>query len=357
MTGFDRRQVLKSVGAGAGTGLTGLGAASAQQPDPETEREDDDLKAKQELEASFTATVGSGFLVINGSSPNDQNASVNISLENVEGDIVLNGNIYQDRTWESGDITFPEVDPSQIIDEDDLPDFVDEINFDDSATVTVVVDTITGVYDPDAEGGPLVTGSIDMTINAGITGNAVVLGGVEIPFEFDFGIDVNEGEDILLTTGESQNLDGEADTLHCADPVVRVVNNEFTVPEAQGKVEECVEDIACINVNEQLDLPSDIPSRNFIELDLDIEWDDNQPFAPEPILESRPKDLDCDGNYDDLDGDGELTIMDVQTLFDHRNDEQLESNAQLYDFADTGDDRISIFDVQALFAMLKDGED
>jgi hypothetical protein len=346
MTGLDRRQVLRSVGVGASTGLTGLGTASAGQGS----------ETQQDVEATFTATVGSGFLVINGSSENDENASLNLKLENVEGDIELDGEIYDDRTWESADVTFPDVDPGELIDESDLPDIVDGISFDESSEVNVLVDTIGGVYDPDADGGPLVTGSTDMTIDAFISGAAEVLGG-EIGFTYDFTIDVNEGEDIMLTTAGSQNLSGEATTLGCADPVVRVVNNDFTVPAATGDVEECVEGVTCLNVNDQLELPSDIPVRNFIELDLDIEWDDNQPFAPAPVGANRPRDLDCDGRYEDLDGDRELTILDVQMLFEHRNDAQLEANADLYDFADTGDGRVSIFDVQALFARLQNREE
>jgi hypothetical protein len=349
MTGLDRRQVLRSVGAGAGAGVSGLGAAGATRPDSDTQ---------QEVEATFTATVGSGFLVINGNSKNDANASVSISLENIDGEIVLDGEIYDDGTWQSDDITFPNVNPADIIDPGEI-DLVDDIEFDDQTEITVVVDSISGVYDPDAEGGALVTGSIDMAIDAFATGTAFAFGGdIEVQFSYDFSIDVNEGEDITLTTEESQELVGTAETLGCADPVVRVVNNNFTVPEAQGKTEECIEDVICINVNDQLELPSDVSTRNFIELDLDITWDGDQPFSPSPVVgDSSPRDLNCDGTYDDIDGDRELTIMDVQTLFDRRNDEELESNAELYDFSNTGGDRISIFDVQALFNMLENREE
>jgi len=350
MTGLDRRQVLRSVGVGAGAGVSGLGVAGGTQESPGQE---------QAIEATFTATVGSGFLVINGNSKNDQNASVNISLENVEGDIVINGVIYDDQTWEADDVSFPDVNPSQLIDAGDLPDIIDEIEFDDGSDVQVVVDTIEGVYDPGTEGGALVTGSTDMLITAFVTGNAIAFGGsVEVPFEFDFSINVNEGTDITLTTGESQDLTGEAETLGCADPVVRVVSNEFTVPAAVGNVEECIEGVTCINVNEQLELPSDVPTRNFIELDLDITWDGDQPFSPAPVVgENSPRDLDCDGNYDDIDGDGELSILDVQTLFDRRNDEEIEANAERFDFSDSGGDRVSIFDVQALFNILRNREE
>jgi len=349
VTGFDRRQVLRSAGVGATAGLTGLATGAQESPDTD-----------QAVAATFTATVDSGFIVIDGASENDENATANVSIENLDGTVDLAGEIYEDRTWYADDITFPDVDPGEFIDPEDLDDIpVDDIEFEGSS-IDVVVDEIAGVYDPDGADGPLVTGTTSMLIQADITGEAEVdlAGGIEVPFEFNFDLDINAGEDITLTSKESQGLTGAAATLGCADPVVRVVNNEFTVPEAEprdpGGVEECVEGIVCIDVNEALELPSANPARNFIELDLDIEWDDTQPFAPDPVVgDNRPRDLDCDGNYEDIDGDGELTIFDVQTLFEHRNDEQLEANAESFDFAGTGGDRVSVFDVQSLYDRLQ----
>ena len=349
MTGFDRRQVLASAGVGATAGLTGL--ATGDQKNPDT---------GQAVAATFTATVDSGFIVIDGASENDDNATANVSIENLDGTVELAGEIYEDRTWQADEISFPDVDPGEFIDPEDIDAApVEDISFDGSS-IDVVVDEIAGVYDPDADAGPLVTGTTSMLIEADISGEAEVdlVGGIEVPFEFNFDLDINAGEELTLTSEESQALTGAAATLGCADPVVRVVNNEFTVPEAEprdpGGVEECVEDIVCIDVNETLELPSADPTRNFIELDLDIEWVDTQPFAPDPVVgDQRPRDLDCDGNYEDIDGDGELTIFDVQALFEHRNDEQLEANADLFDFAGTGGDRVSIFDVQSLYDRLQ----
>jgi hypothetical protein len=345
MTGLDRRQILRSVGAGAG--VAGLGAGAVRGGDPGTGQNED-------VEATFTATVGSGFLIIKAESPDDEDSAVGIQLENIDGDIIINGEIYQDSTWQSDDITFPDVDPGQFIDAGDI-DVVEEISFNDETEITVLADSISGVYDPSAENGPLVTGGIDLSIEAFVTGTASALG-AEVDFELDFTLNINGGQEILLTTGESQELSGEAATLGCADPVVRVVSNNFTVPEAVGNTEVCIGDFTCISLNDQLGLPSSVPNQNFIELDLDIEWDDNQPFAPPAVTGNRPRDLDCDGRYEDIDGDGELSIMDVQTLFDNRNDQQLEANAEQFNFSDGASDRVSIFDVQALFARLQNNE-
>ena len=344
MTGLDRRQLLTAVGAGAGAGLTGVTAA-------QTEREAD---TEQAVETTFTATVGSGFLVIDGSGPGDQDATANIALENLEGDIDIEGEIYEDRTWQSDSVSFPSLDPGDLIDAGDIGP-VKQIEFDDSTSLNVNAGSITGTYDPEADNGPLVAGSIDLQLDASVKGTATLdfPNDPEVDFEFDFNLDLNDGADIELTTATSGDLEGEAETLGCADPVVRVVNNDFVVPEATGNVEQCyLGGTICLNINDQLELPSEPGGRNFIELALDITWDSGQPqpFAPDPIVgNTPPRDLDCDGRYDDINGDRNLDIADVQALFDHRNDDQLEANAELYDFAETGSGRVSIFDVQALF--------
>jgi len=58
-----------------------------------------------------------------------------------------------------------------------------------------------------------------------------------------------------------------------------------------------------------------------------------------------------DGLLNDLTGDGEFTILDVQALFESFDDDAVQDNVELFDFL--GDDRVSIFDVQALFNDLE----
>jgi len=57
-----------------------------------------------------------------------------------------------------------------------------------------------------------------------------------------------------------------------------------------------------------------------------------------------------DGLLDDVTGDGEFTIADVQALFEQFGSDAVQDNVDLFDFL--GDDRVSIFDVQALFDEL-----
>lgn len=76
-----------------------------------------------------------------------------------------------------------------------------------------------------------------------------------------------------------------------------------------------------------------------------------------PIVtgDSPPQDLNDDGLYRDIRGDGELTIFDVQALFDNLDNEELQEHAELFDFAGNDPETVSIFDVQALFDDLQAG--
>jgi outer membrane protein assembly factor BamB len=61
-----------------------------------------------------------------------------------------------------------------------------------------------------------------------------------------------------------------------------------------------------------------------------------------------PQDIDDDGVVEDVDGDGELTIFDVQTLFNNLDTNVVEKNPTAFSF--TGDQHdVTIHDVQALF--------
>ena len=61
------------------------------------------------------------------------------------------------------------------------------------------------------------------------------------------------------------------------------------------------------------------------------------------------KDTTGDGLLNDLTGDGTTTVTDVQVLFDNLDTAVVEENYALFSFAGIPNDRVSIFDVQALF--------
>ncbi len=280
---------------------------------------------EQEVAASFSASINEGTLTLDGGSLGDGGASINISIEAIDGTIDISGEIYTDKTWESQNIQFPDTNPRQIIDPGDLPDIV----FDDSSQVDVIVNSISGVYDPDAEGGPLVTGNLDMKIDADLSGSAVT-SGIPVDFTLDFSIDINEGEDIKLTTGVSNNITGSASNLESNSATATVVNNNFTLPEATGP-DLCVEPplIDDICINDQLNLPVDNPERNWIQLTLEPNWDGDPPQFGLPSLPGRqspPKDLDGDGNHEDILGDGEVDIFDTQALFNSLDSPAVQEN-------------------------------
>jgi hypothetical protein len=64
-----------------------------------------------------------------------------------------------------------------------------------------------------------------------------------------------------------------------------------------------------------------------------------------------------DGLLNDAIGDGVFDIFDVQALFDGLDDEAVQANADLFNFAGFNEDRVSIFDIQGLFSQLQAEQD
>jgi PKD repeat protein len=60
-----------------------------------------------------------------------------------------------------------------------------------------------------------------------------------------------------------------------------------------------------------------------------------------------PSDPDDDGRYEDVNGDGEVNVVDVQALFSNLDSPWVRNNPQAFDFNDDG--TFSVVDVQALF--------
>ena len=61
-------------------------------------------------------------------------------------------------------------------------------------------------------------------------------------------------------------------------------------------------------------------------------------------------DVDDDGVYEDINGDGEFNIVDIQGLFVNLDDEAVQDNPAYFDF--NGDGTVDVVDVQALFNEL-----
>ncbi|WP_158250831.1 ZmpA/ZmpB/ZmpC family metallo-endopeptidase-related protein [Haloferax marisrubri] len=77
---------------------------------------------------------------------------------------------------------------------------------------------------------------------------------------------------------------------------------------------------------------------------------DTVPLAAlDPVgdFESPPTDPDGDGVYEDVNGDGNVTVSDVQALFTHRDSEAVTEQSERFDV--TGNGVFNIVDVQRLF--------
>ena len=72
--------------------------------------------------------------------------------------------------------------------------------------------------------------------------------------------------------------------------------------------------------------------------------------GPPAVLASSapPTDPDGDGRYEDVNGDGSVDVLDVQTLFVGLDSDAVRDNPQAFDFS--GDGTVSVVDIQALFA-------
>jgi hypothetical protein len=83
----------------------------------------------------------------------------------------------------------------------------------------------------------------------------------------------------------------------------------------------------------------------------DNQSDDDDDAGPVVFPGGDPaNDLDDDGSYEDVNGDGRASVADVQALFAKLESTPIQNNPAAFDF--NGDGRVSISDVQALFVAL-----
>lgn len=84
-------------------------------------------------------------------------------------------------------------------------------------------------------------------------------------------------------------------------------------------------------------------------------WTRTQAESLPPVTgENPPQDLDDDDLYEDIDGDGDFTIGDVQLFFQNRHAAVIQDNAASFNFSGNNPDEVTISDVQALFQQFQE---
>jgi hypothetical protein len=77
--------------------------------------------------------------------------------------------------------------------------------------------------------------------------------------------------------------------------------------------------------------------------------------GPPPIVgNDPPQDLDDDGLYEDINGNGELTFTDVEQFFENRDSDVVQDNAEFFNFDEREPAGVSVGDTQALFQLFSD---
>ncbi|WP_254807819.1 GLUG motif-containing protein [Natronosalvus amylolyticus] len=78
---------------------------------------------------------------------------------------------------------------------------------------------------------------------------------------------------------------------------------------------------------------------------------------PDPIgpFEKPPNDLNGDGLFEDINGDGRATVVDVQAMHQHLDDEVFTAHSEKFNFSGGDPDDVTQADVEALYALVTGG--
>jgi hypothetical protein len=317
MRAFDRRGLLKTTGAGTALAL-GAGTASAAASQ-------ESVEPAQEVVTTFTATGTGGFIAINEQPPDPETKFDLPGPGEVDNEILIEGEVYDDGTWESTNTQFPNIPvPDEVI-PDDLPDL----------NLTVIVTPINTPYTGEltrAPGEELLTVEGTLEIDVDVEG-------------IDLGIEPIEVT-VSATTETSNNLEGAAVDFQTTAATTTVVDNEFTIDDTTG----------LDSVDNALGLPSTEPGTNWFKLDADLAFTDEfeapipqPPELPNGPTEGPPQPFGGSQLYEDVTGSGTVNLTDVQVLFENLDAPEVQNNAQAFNFSGFYPDEVTILDVQALY--------
>lgn len=321
----NRRDVLKTTGAGAGVAI-GLGGTAGQTLGAQggtttvNQASGEVVTPEADITKAFEAVAEEGFIVIDGDSADDD--PIEFGGDDIEGDVEIDGLVYADNTWQSTRVDFPDLDPAALLEgaDVDLPIDPDDIEGD----IEVHVEPIDGVYD--AEEGLMTAEPISLTIDVDLT----ALGAVDIELEVDAEAD--------LTTGESGEMEGDADNLAGdgdGDASATLVGNEFALEATGETIDPPLMDP--IDIDEELGLPSP-EGRNYLQITLDMEVTDvdGEPDEPIPLTTFTTETSEGFISFDTEDP------MESRFEFGEDLDEEIIIDGTIYDDGTWTSDRVEI---------------
>jgi PKD repeat protein len=325
----DRRAVLRAAGVGAVGSLGGTAAAQSSGATDES------------VVTTFTLRGQDGFIALDQAPPSPEKRFGLSGPDGVENWVRIEGEVYEDGTWESTSVQLPTLAvPDRVLREARLPASLD---------IPVVFDPVDTPYTGEivrTEGRERLTldGSFEVT--------------VDLPPDLSSTDPEPTRIDLNATTGVSRNLEGQVidDTngldFQGREAGVKLVDNEFVNDrQTLGRPAAGTEVVREI----PFELPSTQPGYNWFQLEGTISFADpvGPPIRPGPPEPNPPSDPDDDGLYEDVTGDGEFNILDVQTLFMNLDTPELQNTSEKFNFSGLDPDRVTILDVQALYHELR----
>jgi hypothetical protein len=148
---------------------------------------------------------------------------------------------------------------------------------------------------------------------------------------------------ITLDGGESDDSDGDSLSYSWAQtsgPDVSLTGSDTTTPEFTAP-----------EVDSQASLTFELTVNDGKATDTDTTTVIVSPLKP-IFGDNPPLDIDSDNNYEDIDGDGEFTIADVEAFFEHHRSEIVQENAEFFNFSNSDPEEVNLDDVQALYQQL-----
>ena len=198
--------------------------------------------------------------------------------------------------------------------------------------------------------GGLPAGTYDVTVSAGQSSTSGSIT-VDTPASFGLSVDgtsasVEQGERLSVTAAVTNTggLNGTQTVELDAGPLG---TNTTTLSLAGGNSRTVT-----------LGVPT--AAGDFGTFELTLSTQDNQTTTTTEVqlptlVAGPPLDGNDDGRYENVRGDNEFNILDVQELFNRLGSPAVESNAEAFDFFQDTTDEVNILDVQELFDELPPG--